>query len=62
MSDSKTIDLLEIYYARNLRDHIESELKRLKKQKGDNQDNSNIEQYYERMYLITSQLLHNLGD
>ncbi|MEQ8857583.1 MAG: hypothetical protein RIC56_02950 [Pseudomonadales bacterium] len=66
-NDQGLVDLLEIYHARQLRDQILSELRRLRVHDPLNpfQDQARrreLRSYYEAMLLTVAELLGSLGD
>jgi hypothetical protein len=69
MSDGHqgTVDLLEVFYARTLKQSIQRELNRLRDDcnflpDADTHRRLEIMAYYERMYLTCTNLLLELGD
>ena len=61
------VDLLEIYFARGVRDHLERELRRLRRREHSTPGLGPIRRleigaYYERMLILNEELLKNLGD
>jgi hypothetical protein len=61
------VDLLEIYHARQLRDEIIGQLRRLRTEKQhlpihDGAKRREIRAYYEALLLTVAELLHQMGD
>jgi hypothetical protein len=61
------VDLLEIYHARSLRNHLMRELARLSSQDGlprgdDPARRAEIREFYEAMLITSGGLLYSLGD
>jgi hypothetical protein len=65
-SQHEMVDLLEIYHARNLREQLRRELRRLRLEEGvlglDPQRRREVYGYYESMLIATTELLYCLGD
>ncbi|MEZ5558140.1 MAG: hypothetical protein R3E86_06275 [Pseudomonadales bacterium] len=66
-NDQRLVDLLEIYHARQLRDHIIRQLRRLRVEDPLNPIQDEVRRretrgYYEAMLLTVAELLQGLGD
>ena len=62
-----TIDLLEIYHARKLRDEIVAQLRRLRTHSNhfsaaDHDRRRKVRRYYEALLLTVAELQHQMGD
>lgn len=65
-SQHEIVDLLEIYHARNLRNQLLREVRRLRVEDGvlglDPQRRREVHDYYESMLISSTELLYSLGD
>ena len=66
-NQNEMVDLLEIYHARSVRDHLRRELSRLRSDEHclpghDPQRRAEIRDFYQSMLITSAGLLYNLGD